>query len=72
MTPPYPFRCKLLLACNCLLLISFDRCFVTTIDNTRRKRSRVNPQGLETAEKSLLAAPFQADQGQRMQAVFAE
>lgn len=54
-----------------LLLISFDQRFVTTMDNTLRKRSRVNPQGLETAEKSLLAAAFQADQGQRMQAVFA-
>lgn len=59
MTPPHPFQCKLLPACNWLLLTSFDQCFVTTIDNTHRKWSRVNPQGLETAEKSLLAALFQ-------------
>lgn len=71
VTPPHPFQCKLLLVCNWLLLTSFDECFVTAIDNTHRKRSRVNPQGLETAEKSLLAAPSQAEQGQRMQAVFA-
>lgn len=71
MTPPHPFRCKLLLAHNWLLLINFDQRFVTTTENTHRRRSRVNPQGLETAEKSLLAAPFQADPGHRMQTVFA-
>ena len=66
MTPPHPFQRKLLLACSWLLLTSFNQCFVTTMDNTHGKRSRVSPEGPETAEKSLLAALFQADQGQRI------
>lgn len=64
--------------CNQLLLTSVDERFVTSTDNTHRKQSGVNPQGLHSccarrhpaAAKWLLTAPFQTDQHQRTQAMF--